>query len=517
MRITQIKLKNFKAFFGEHEISLDREGKNLMVYGENGSGKSSLFHALMTFFKAGKEAQPMRSLENIFIPESQKETASIELKIKESSTSSSSQVIRIDVLNNEVLGPERILIANANKVKGFFDYKSLLKTHLVEKSEINLFTIIVNDILFDQVNRISGGVIGAEWDSIIHDSHELKQGVHVRRKIAATIENFNTGLKEKLTSIESDTNLFIDEFGYNIKVTLNFDGLIYHGRRKISGNEIGISVKFFETPIPAHQHFLNEARLSALAISLYLATIKSNPSVGVLKILVLDDLLIGLDMSNRLPLLQIIKNHFEPEFQIVMTTYDKIWFDLVKNHFGSSSWKYIEIFRGILPNADFEMPILKQDEDYISKAEEFLGLNIYKASAVYIRSEFEKLVKEICDKKDLRVKYKLNSKGIKSDDYWKSITSQTNIPLDLVREIETNRATVMNPFSHHDLGRPEFRVELINTIESIKKLKTQRSTIRKTVTIEDLKRKVSDLERRLTGKDATIAALRTRISSSPTS
>lgn len=50
MRITEIKLNNYRAFYGEHTISLDKDGKNLMVYGENGSGKSSLFTALQNFF-----------------------------------------------------------------------------------------------------------------------------------------------------------------------------------------------------------------------------------------------------------------------------------------------------------------------------------------------------------------------------------------------------------------------------------------------------------------------------------
>jgi ABC-type molybdenum transport system ATPase subunit/photorepair protein PhrA len=38
-KINSIKFKNFKAFYGEEPIQLD--GKNLLVYGENGSGKSS--------------------------------------------------------------------------------------------------------------------------------------------------------------------------------------------------------------------------------------------------------------------------------------------------------------------------------------------------------------------------------------------------------------------------------------------------------------------------------------------
>ncbi|MBK7037869.1 MAG: AAA family ATPase [Bacteroidetes bacterium] len=43
MRVTDISINNYRAFYGEHHINLDKDGKNLMLYGENGSGKSSLF------------------------------------------------------------------------------------------------------------------------------------------------------------------------------------------------------------------------------------------------------------------------------------------------------------------------------------------------------------------------------------------------------------------------------------------------------------------------------------------
>jgi len=44
-RITKIDIKNFRAFYGNHTIDLKQEGKNLLICGENGSGKSSLLLA----------------------------------------------------------------------------------------------------------------------------------------------------------------------------------------------------------------------------------------------------------------------------------------------------------------------------------------------------------------------------------------------------------------------------------------------------------------------------------------
>ncbi len=45
-KIHQIKIRNFKAF--QQEQTFDLKGKNVLAYGNNGSGKSSLFWALYT-------------------------------------------------------------------------------------------------------------------------------------------------------------------------------------------------------------------------------------------------------------------------------------------------------------------------------------------------------------------------------------------------------------------------------------------------------------------------------------
>ena len=49
-KIKQIKLKHFKFFFGELNIDLER--KHALIFGENGSGKSSLYWALYTFLQS---------------------------------------------------------------------------------------------------------------------------------------------------------------------------------------------------------------------------------------------------------------------------------------------------------------------------------------------------------------------------------------------------------------------------------------------------------------------------------
>ena len=48
--ISKITIDGFKAF--PNSFTLELEGKNLLMYGENGSGKSSIFYALHSLLQS---------------------------------------------------------------------------------------------------------------------------------------------------------------------------------------------------------------------------------------------------------------------------------------------------------------------------------------------------------------------------------------------------------------------------------------------------------------------------------
>jgi DNA repair exonuclease SbcCD ATPase subunit len=64
-RIDKIVLHNFKFFYGEKEIRFDR--KHVLIYGENGSGKSAIYWALYTFFQSVFKTDP-RQVQKYFLP-----------------------------------------------------------------------------------------------------------------------------------------------------------------------------------------------------------------------------------------------------------------------------------------------------------------------------------------------------------------------------------------------------------------------------------------------------------------
>lgn len=190
-----------------------------------------------------------------------------------------------------------------------------------------------------------------------------------------------------------------------------------------------------------------------------------------------------------------------------MTTYDKVWYELVKNYFGEEHWKFVEVYAKKLNDEDFEIPIIKRDNGYLEKAKTYLTEKDYKASAVYIRTEFERLVKTICDKQRIPVAYKKNQKEVTSDDFWTAIESQTNLDPSLVKEIVIHRGVVMNPFSHYDLEKPEFEKELSDTIAAVEKLKAVDAKKLTKETFEQVKNEVEELNIKLAAKEKLIVEL----------
>ena len=64
-RIKNIRLTNFKFFFGEENLKLDK--KHTLIYGENGSGKSSIYWALHCFLHSTLKPNTA-SVQKYFLP-----------------------------------------------------------------------------------------------------------------------------------------------------------------------------------------------------------------------------------------------------------------------------------------------------------------------------------------------------------------------------------------------------------------------------------------------------------------
>jgi len=467
MKITKISLNNFRAFRGECSIDL-HEGRNLLLYGENGSGKSSIFQALDLFLAPNRT--PIADHKNIFV---MSEDGYVKLEIGDGTNPS-------DIYEwEETSHPSsESIILESSKTKGFLDYRALLHTHFVQRQadQVDVFDLLVNTLLANIQNPVTRIPFREEWQPI-------KQLATKRRskssedRINKGLINFNAGLIRLLDDLTVKANDILNLFEHNTTMQLSLlgNGLVFNtNSREIENRYIYLTAEYYGRPITRHHHFLNEARLSAIGISIYLGALLLNPPSS-LQVLFLDDVFIGLDMSNRLPLLDVLEQFFS-DWQILSMTYDRVWFEMVKKRVEvwQPSWELAELF--CKKSDECDIPVYHSSKDYLSVAQQHLDNNDLKAAAIYIRSAYERELKFFCDKHKLPVQYCENRKMQKSEHFWFVVKSQKTTDeadlLDsvLVNRIELYRSSILNPLSHTvpvNLVRHEVS-EALQTVTNLK-------------------------------------------------
>ena len=462
MRITEIEIKNFRAFYGSYQIDLHKAGKNLLIYGENGSGKSSLYLALKLFLESAVSPHQFEDYQNIFIKD---DNGYIKLHLR---TNPQSKRLTYE-WSKTVVETKEPLIIDASKVKGFLDYKTILATHYVQREakDVNIFDLLINNLLANTINDVTEQTFGDDWRGI-------EQAIPLRntRKQIEALENriydFNNGLSSKLDELKKKASEILDKFDYDIALGFGFQGIKYNRDNKTLDNkQIFLTVNLFNKNIPSHHHFLNEAKLSAIAISISFSSFLLQPE-SELKVIALDDVLIGLDMSNRLPVLDILREDFS-DYQIFFMTYDRAWYEIVRQQMPDGEWKYAEFY--FSKTDEYEIPIYMEGRAYLEKAKEYFTTNDYKACVIYLRTAFEVAIKRFCNKKGIQVRYRENPKRLTSEDFWRPIKDKDAnfIATELIEEIGLYRSIILNPLSHANTVNA-VKKEISAAIEAVEKL-----------------------------------------------
>lgn len=480
VKITKIEVKNFKAFRGPDVIDLGEKGQNLLLYGENGSGKTSLYEALKFFLESSENENEDDSIKFIdyknfsaiddgyvrlhFTPDPNLQKTTYEW--------SDSEV----ALNDTKVQP----IIDASKAKGFLDYKTLLHTHYLhyEKDVVDVFDLLIKTLLKNVINDISvpSRSFAEEWQDLSELLFPEQGTVQEIEILQEQLVDFNTGIENILIRLEADANKMLRKFRYeNTVVEL---GLKYQEPKfnsdidKYEPPQILLRVDFCSSARPKHHQFLNEAKLSAIALSIFFAGFQLQPPSD-LKVLALDDALIGLDMSNRLPVLNILDDKIFKDYQIFLMTYDRAFYEMVKQRkFGDIRWKTAELYYEKING--YEIPVYVEEEKYIDKAKEYLKANDYKACAIYVRTAFEATIKRFCDKEGIWVKYCENPKELTSNDFWIQIVRMVNngrynLPQTLINKIGSAQKFTLNELSHASVANI-YRKELEDAIDAVEQL-----------------------------------------------
>ncbi|RKU15247.1 hypothetical protein C6500_21410 [Candidatus Poribacteria bacterium] len=478
VRITKIEIKNFKAFRGPDVIDLGKKGQNLLLYGENGSGKTSLYEALKFFLESSEGTHQFRDHRNIFVDETDKGY------IKLHFTPHPRLNKEIYEWSEDVQNDTKVeSIIEASKAKGFLDYRDLLKTNYLHpgKNSVNVFDLLINMLLKNVVNdqAVPTRSFFEQWNDILGVLSATREATQEIEDLEAQIDSFNIGLANQLVELQTRASKILRKFGYDdtvISLDFSFQGIEYSREDgTLNYQNIPLKVKFLDEDLTAHHRFLNEAKLSAIALSIFLTGFQLQPSSD-LKILVIDDALIGLDISNRLPLIDILDERDFAKYQIILMTYDRTFYEMVKKRKSEDkNWKAVELYCGKVDG--YDIPVYVEDKTYLERAREYLNANDYKACAVYVRTAYEAIIKGYCEKNNIAVKYREDRNELDSNDFWtlirdKKITDPKSnkqkrlLKLVLVKKIELARKFTLNPLSHANIVNIP-KKELEDAIEAV--------------------------------------------------
>lgn len=496
--ITQIEIEGFKAFPKNFKLDLGT-GKNLLLYGENGSGKSSLYYALhallQSVFKDDKGAKYFKPgdingeefivndehLINIFrFNEAKDNIYTPYIRI----TFDDGKIWRLDNggLASENGGNESE-IRMLNKNSAFINHSYISRFHAARNSEdIDLWNVFYKDILPFHVPKDSEQFLADLYDEIVSD---CKGNISMRNKrLQEKITLFNTLLDDSISRINTKVSTiyndnFKNEEDSNLSIKLLYCSddapenkqkehfYLYYGNirnNKTTGRvdlyppRIFIEIKENGILIQTPQSHFNEAKLTAIALAVRFAAMTTNV-VTPGSFLALDDMLISLDMSNRAKVVDFLLK-ISNKYKIYLFTHDKMFFEYFKHKTkkNQDAWVYKEIYM------DYDKtPYIRNSEDYLGQAEHYIKQHEYEIAGNFLRKAAELLCKNFLPNKwQLSPDYsRLDLNGlIHNSKRYAEESGMTDI--SVFEELDSFRKFILNPASHdsYDVVKYRYEVEL---------------------------------------------------------
>jgi len=496
MKIDSIELTNFKS---HHQLNFKIAKKNCLIYGENGSGKSSIYWALYSVFKTyfRNNTFDYTKYKNRDVSEE----LSINVKLGGNTLSIPSDNLSLpDGLNQE--WSKSIYFAN----------QELLEQ--ISHGGANFFDIISQNLkkYFSSLN-----VFDERYTTInekLNSENHVEQS-RLKNKVDDEYAEFLNSLKQAANHVLSAV------LHENFSIDLVFQGGL------LDTNNFSFEKPLITLKINGEEnirlHF-NEAKLRITAIVIFFELIKiEDPQESQLKLLVLDDFLTSLDMANRHYIIEYIFRVFK-KYQIILFTHNLQFFNLIDDWLNNNSiqqeWDIKNIY--VRENDDSrESVIYDRESSYISQASNHLLNDNLPECGNLIRKEFERIVHEleklyqlgkkeetatiidlIIDDKPVYVKQnillselsgkitniknKLNNPHITIDIVKEDLEAieLTSPPLDAKLKETLSKATfyrkiIMNRSSHNNPDAEGYRKEYQHSIELMKELDVLLCQLRK--------------------------------------
>jgi energy-coupling factor transporter ATP-binding protein EcfA2 len=535
--IDEIKIQNFK-FFPKLEKSIKVGGNHVLLYGENGSGKSSIYWALYTLMECANK-EDVKEIQKYFEHDNDERLINIYLQhgtanwvdpFVEVTLKDGSPPYRISLTDTAINSNTEAQESNLSS--DFINYRNLLSLYNFAHSEdvdlIHFFNYAVFPyVKFPDVKVGAKSVGGVTEDVFEKNSNKLfklvnegppksqktklgkdrfpKRGEQEYTDYKAIVDGFRSGLEALLRDINTEGNVFLkDNLGYNFgfELSLDWQRHIIPSKRRLNSKDELITAKRFPNKIstlketdfskepflineqeflrPLFQiwlkitdyenegdvvrkphSFLNEARLTALGLSIRLAVLKRSLSADAkLKILVLDDLLISLDMSNREKVLELVLKKYHGQYQLFILTHDMSFFQVCKRkieQFEQTNWVYYEMYA----DEDRHIPVIQSAETNYSKAWFHLRNFDYPASGNYFRKAAEEIFKNDFPR-EVTISDNGQDKEFLKNHIDSAIKFYDRIGVDTgkLKALDNYLFLLLNPLSHRDVETDIYRYEL---------------------------------------------------------
>lgn len=337
--IDKLELAHFKAFKEPAEMVLD--GKDVLIFGENGAGKSSLYQALKVIFHRKK----------IFDAE-------------------------IDITTDALGRPN----AEAD----------VLRQYNYQKESDTDFTLDINGTDYKAFTPANCDVSMISREDIFAD--DKINVVNLFGKSIVGISDPEKFVSEKKKTIEQLVNSFLKEYFYEDKLTVE---LIYS--RPDWFLKIKDSGRLSEGRSEDLTGYFNEAKLHTIKLLLLLTAILYNGAAerGDKRVLVLDDVISSMDAANRTFFVQLIKEYFG-EYQKIILTHSISFFNMAVYAFTiiygqKDDWRLFHVVErdgnSVIDARDSQDYALVIHRDRRSQSAEIIGNRI--------RKRFEFLVGEV--------------------------------------------------------------------------------------------------------------------------
>lgn len=493
--IKEIEIEGFKAFPNKINLTLD---KNLLIYGENGSGKSSIYYALHALLQSVYKADKGAKYFNNEGVESEENLINI-YKLDEVGNNGFIPHVKITLdndhqweLNREGLSCVPINKDDSelrllNKTSAFINYSYISRFRSARNSEtMNLWNVFIKDILPFYVPVGADKTLASIYDNLVANKHPYK----VRKDIDTFNENLSNFIDNVNTKASKIYNKYFkaeDELDMLIQVKYvkdkdrkenpyNEEFYLFY-KRETAGSayvwrypKIGLHIEIGEIVIQKPQSFFNEARLTAIALAIRFACLQSGePQDG--QFLALDDMLISLDMSNRMKVIDYLLSECN-QYKIYLFTHDRAFYNFIWTKISkkkcNNQWLHKRIYI-----QHSEPVLIDDDDDYISKAKRFYQIQDYETSAIYLRKSLEETIGNL-----LPCELKTSAGGgfLSLETLWIKLVKYYSdngkcIGQEIQDLFKNSKLLILNPAAHFQrLSSPIYKEELKQVFKLYDKL-----------------------------------------------